>query len=115
MKYLEKWKSYLPLAGVLAVADCMVIPLSGYEPPVFAAADEADTEQTEEQTETEPVQGSSDLEDGVYEGTGTGFAGSIKVAVTIKDHTITAIEILSKSDDAAFFLSLIHISEPTRP
>lgn len=105
MKYWEKWKSYLPLAGVLAVAVCMVISLSGYEPPVFAAADEADTdtEQTGEQTEEEPVQGSFDLEDGVYEGTGTGFAGSIKVAVTIKDHTITAIEILSKSDDAAFF------------
>lgn len=91
------------MAGVLAVAVCMVISLSGYEPPVFAATDEADTEQTEEQTETEPVQGSFELEDGVYEGTGTGFAGPIKVAVTIKDHTITAIEILSKSDDAAFF------------
>lgn len=103
MKYLEKWKSYLPLAGVLAVAVCMVISLSDYEPPVFEAADEADTEQTEEQTEKELVQGSFDLEDGVYEGTGTGFAGPIKVAVTIKDHTITAIEILSKSDDAAFF------------
>ena len=103
MKYLEKWKSYLPLAGVLAVAVCMVISLSDYEPPVFAAVDEADTEQTEEQTEKELVQGSFDLEDGVYEGTGTGFAGPIKVAVTIKDHTITAIEILSKSDDAAFF------------
>ena len=88
---------------MLAVAVCMVISLSGYEPPVFAATDEADTEQTEEQTETEPVQGSFELEDGVYEGTGTGFAGPIKVAVTIKDHTITAIEILSKSDDAAFF------------
>lgn len=103
MKYLEKWKSYLPLAGVLAVAVCMVISLSDYEPPVFAAVDEADTEQIEEQTEKELVQGSFDLEDGVYEGTGTGFAGPIKVAVTIKDHTITAIEILSKSDDAAFF------------
>lgn len=91
------------MAGVLAVAVCMVISLSDYEPPVFAAADEADTEQTEEQTEKELVQGSFDLEDGVYEGTGTGFAGPIKVAVTIKDHTITAIEILSKSDDAAFF------------
>lgn len=88
---------------MLAVAVCMVISLSDYEPPVFAAVDEADTEQTEEQTEKELVQGSFDLEDGVYEGTGTGFAGPIKVAVTIKDHTITAIEILSKSDDAAFF------------
>ena len=91
------------MAGVLAVAVCMVISLSDYEPPVFAAVDEADTEQIEEQTEKELVQGSFDLEDGVYEGTGTGFAGPIKVAVTIKDHTITAIEILSKSDDAAFF------------
>ena len=88
---------------MLAVAVCMVISLSDYEPPVFEAADEADTEQTEEQTEKELVQGSFDLEDGVYEGTGPGFAGPIKVAVTIKDHTITAIEILSKSDDAAFF------------
>ena len=101
LKYWEKWKSYLPLAGVVVIAVCMAISLSGYEPPVFAAADEADT--GIEQTEEESVQGSFDLEDGVYEGTGTGFAGPIKVAVTIKDHTITAIEILSKSDDAAFF------------
>ena len=64
---------------------------------------------TEKETETEEERkeipkGSFDLKDGVYEGEGTGFAGKIKVAVTIEDGTITKIEILEvEADDEAFF------------
>lgn len=43
------------------------------------------------------------IKDGTYEGTGTGFRGKIKVAVTVKSHKITAVKVLSKSDDAAYF------------
>ena len=40
----------------------------------------------------------------VYEGTGTGFAGKITVAVEIKDKKIVAITVLNvEADDAAFF------------
>ena len=45
-----------------------------------------------------------DLPDGIYEGTGTGFAGKITVSVEIKDKKIVAITILNvEADDAAFF------------
>lgn len=49
------------------------------------------------------AKGSFDLADGVYKGTGTGYAGDITVSVQIKDKQIVAIDILSSSDDAAFF------------
>lgn len=49
------------------------------------------------------AKGSFDLEDGVYQGSGTGYRGNITVAVTIKDKQITSIEILSASDDEPFF------------
>lgn len=43
-----------------------------------------------------------DLSDGIYEGTGTGFAGKITVAVEIKDKKIVAITILNvEADDAS--------------
>ncbi len=54
-----------------------------------------------EKTESK-AKGSFDLADGIYKGTGTGYAGEVTVAVTIKDKQITAIDILSSSDDAAF-------------
>ena len=38
--------------------------------------------------------------DGVYEGTGTGRNGEIKVAVTVKDGKISAVEIVSHNESA---------------
>ena len=38
-----------------------------------------------------------------YEGQANGYRGLVKVSVTVKDHKITAIKVLSNSDDAAFF------------
>lgn len=44
------------------------------------------------------------MENGIYKGTGNGFAGKITVAVEIKDKKIVSIEVLSvEGDDAAFF------------
>ena len=43
------------------------------------------------------------LEDGVYEGTGTGFRGTTKVKVTVSNGKITDIELVSKQDDDRFF------------
>lgn len=45
----------------------------------------------------------SKIKDGTYEGSGTGFRGTVKVSVTVKDHKITDIKILSSQDDATFF------------
>lgn len=39
----------------------------------------------------------------MYKGTGTGYAGDITVSVLIKDKQSVSIDILSCSDDAAFF------------
>lgn len=47
--------------------------------------------------------GTGNYEDGIYEGTGTGYSGDVKVKVTVKDHQIASVEIVSNKDDAAFF------------
>lgn len=42
--------------------------------------------------------------DGIWEGTGTGFGGEIKVSVTVQNGKINKVEILSaKSEDPAYF------------
>ena len=45
----------------------------------------------------------SKIKDGTYEGQANGYRGLVKVSVTVKDHKITAIKVLSNADDAAFF------------
>lgn len=66
-------------------------------------AEEKKTEAAEETTEKAAAQGDIDLADGSYEGTGTGFHGTVRVSVKIKDRLITAIDVLSHSDDESFF------------
>lgn len=102
----KKLKPFAPAISVAVVASCVAGSLSGYKPPVYAAQEQTVKEEKEEQTEQQPAQaakGSFDLADGVYKGTGTGYAGEITVAVQIKDKQIISIDILSSSDDAAFF------------
>ncbi len=42
--------------------------------------------------------------DGIWEGTGVGFGGDIRVSVTVKDGKIISVEILSaESEDPAYF------------
>jgi polyferredoxin len=43
------------------------------------------------------------IADGVYEGSGTGFRGSMTVEVTVKSQQITAIEVVQTNDDAKWF------------
>lgn len=67
-----------------------------------------------EKASAEPVTGANlsaadygidaaNLKDGVYTGSGTGFSGTITVQVTVQGGKIVAIEVLSTSDDAAYF------------
>ena len=113
---LEKIKVYAPLGVSLVVAACVVISLSTYqakasEPSkdkkqqVSESVTDAETEtETENATEdTQTVTGSFELADGVYKGSATGFSGPVTVAVTIMDKKITSIDILSSTDDEAFF------------
>ncbi len=119
---LEKCKPFAPVLSAAVVAACVAGSLYGYKAPVYEIeASEQDTQQqqdevpvvktgTEKETdedetaeEEEQAKGSFDLEDGVYQGTGTGYRGDITVAVKIKDKQIASIEILSASDDEPFF------------
>lgn len=109
---LEKIKVYAPLGVSLVIAACVVISLSGYqtkasEPSkdkkhqVSERVTDTETENTAEDTQT--ATGSFELADGVYKGSATGFSGPVTVAVTIMDKKITSIDILSSTDDEAFF------------
>ena len=102
----KKLKPFAPVLSVAVVASCVAGSLRGYQPPVYAAQEQTDfvkEETTKSEEQAQVAKGSFDLTDGVYKGTGTGYAGDITVAVQIKDKQIVAIDILSSSDDAAFF------------
>lgn len=102
----KKLKPFAPVLSVAVVASCVAGTLSGYQPPVYAAQEQTNSvkeETTKSEEQEQAAKGSFDLTDGVYKGTGTGYVGDITVAVQIKDRQITAIDILSSSDDAAFF------------
>ncbi len=45
----------------------------------------------------------SGLVDGTYIGTGTGLNGTIRVRVTVKNHVLTDIKVLSHSEDSPYF------------
>ena len=109
---LEKIKVYAPLGVSLVIAACVVISLSGYqtkasEPSkdkkhqVSERVTDTETENAAENTQT--ATGSFELADGVYKGSATGFSGPVTVAVTIMDKKIISIDILSSTDDEAFF------------
>ena len=111
---LEKIKVYAPLGVSLVIAACVVISLSGYQTKASEPSKDkkqqvsenvTDTEtETENVTEdTQTAAGSFDLADGVYKGSATGFSGPVTVAVTIMDKKITSIDVLSSTDDEAFF------------
>lgn len=111
---LEKIKVYAPLGVSLVIAACVVISLSGYqtkasEPSkdkkhqVSERVTDAETETENAAEDTQTATGSFELADGVYKGSATGFSGPVTVAVTIMDKKITSIDILSSTDDEAFF------------
>ena len=131
MSILKKLKSLAPALSAVVVAACIGVSLHGYSTPVYAVdipettknqtdedaseqenADTAEKEKKEDKKKDEDkkeeqkstAKGSFDVSDGTYYGTGTGFAGQIKVAVTVKDKQITAIEIVeNEADDDTFF------------
>ena len=93
----KKLKPFAPVLSVAVVASCVAGTLSGYQPPVYAAQEQTNSvkeETTKSEEQEQAVKGSFDLTDGVYKGTGTGYAGEITVAVQIKDKQIVAIDII---------------------
>ena len=109
---LEKIKVYAPLGVSLVIAACVVISLSGYQTKASEPSKDkkhqvservTDTETENAAEDTQTATGSFELADGVYKGSATGFSGHVTVAVTIMDKKITSIDILSSTDDEAFF------------
>lgn len=105
-----KLGSMAPALSAILVVACAGASVAAYTPKVYAvqkAAPKATGSDTTEDTTAEEMSLEGqvfDLPDGIYEGTGTGFAGKITVAVEIKDKKIVAITILNvEADDAAFF------------
>lgn len=105
-----KLGSMAPALSAILVVACAGASVAAYTPKVYAvqkAAPKATESDTVEDTTAEEMNLEGqvfDLPDGIYEGTGTGFAGKITVAVEIKDKKIVAITILNvEADDAAFF------------
>ena len=109
---LEKIKVYAPLGVSLVIAACVVISLSGYQTKASESSKDkkhqvservTDTETEDAAEDTQTATGSFELADGVYKGSATGFSGPVTVAVTIMDKKIISIDILSSTDDEAFF------------
>lgn len=109
---LEKIKVYAPLGVSLVIAACVVISLSGYQTKASEPSKDkkhqvservTDTETEDAAEDTQTATGLFELADGVYKGSATGFSGPVTVAVTIMDKKIISIDILSSTDDEAFF------------
>lgn len=131
---MGKWKkltTFAPALAAVIVAACAGISLNGYTAPVYAveqpeslatpepeqdtAEKKDDTKKKEDSkkktadTEAELVaavgSGSFELADGTYEGSGTGYGGTITVSVVLKDKTIQSISIVSAPGEDASFLN----------
>ncbi|MCC8150295.1 MAG: FMN-binding protein [Lachnospiraceae bacterium] len=105
--------AYAPVLSAALVAACVGVSIFTYTPTVYEVQAMPDQETVDadvseedasEETDGEIVQGSFALDDGIYYGSGTGYAGKISVAVTIASQTITEISVTEvEADDSAFF------------
>ena len=111
MKIIDKLKKvnliqFVPAIFVISLVGNSVF---GYTAPKAKSQKNAGVNQVEAATTAEKKKANagdidlSKIKDGTYEGQANGYRGLVKVSVTVKDHKITAIKVLSNSDDAAFF------------
>ena len=129
----KKLTAFAPALAAVIVAACAGISLNGYTAPVYAVEQpealvtpepEQDTDAVEKKDDTKKKEdtkkktsdteaemvaavgsGSFELADGTYEGSGTGFGGTITVSVVLKDKTIQSISIVSAPGEDAAFLN----------
>ncbi|MGN0363193.1 MAG: FMN-binding protein [Bilifractor sp.] len=59
-----------------------------------------------ESSASSEVKSLSDLQDGEYVGSGTGFRGDTKVSVTVKDHQVESVHILSYYDNEEYLFRI---------
>ena len=69
--------------------------------------DSADNKESSDQTDSEETSDDSDnvYKNGTFEGSGTGYGGTITVQVTLEDDTITAVSIVSAPGEDSAYLS----------
>lgn len=129
----KKLTAFAPALAAVIVVACAGISLNGYTAPVYAVEQpealvtpepEQDTDAVEKKDDTKKKEdtkkktsdteaemvaavgsGSFELADGTYEGSGTGFGGTITVSVVLKDKTIQSISIVSAPGEDATFLN----------
>ena len=106
--HFKKLSTFAPVLAAVVIAACVGVSLASYTPNVYAVTPKEAAELKDQSGDTEPETTPDaqvfDLPDGTYEGTGTGYAGSITVSVEIKDKKIVAINVLNvEADDEAFF------------
>lgn len=105
--FLEKFGFLLPGIPAVALAACVGASLFTYEAPTYGGENDSQASEVSSSDTTTSsaavAKGNFELDDGVYRGTGVGFSGNTVVDVTIKDKTITAIDIISEEDTDAFF------------
>ena len=70
-----------------------------------AASDTSDAEGTEESEETSSDDSDNFYKNGTYEGSGTGYGGTITVQVTLEDDTITGVSVVSAPGEDSAYLS----------
>ena len=109
-----RFKGGLRLLGNLTPAVLVVALVAGTLPQTVPVLEEippllaiqAQAAQTEAQTEEteEAVQAQGDFEDGVYQGSATGYGGKITVEVTVENRCITKIDIVSAPGETASFM-----------
>ena len=69
--------------------------------------DSADSRENSDQTDSEETSDDSDnvYKNGTFEGSGTGYGGTITVQVTLEDDTITAVSVVSAPGEDSAYLS----------
>ena len=69
--------------------------------------DSADNKESSDQTDSEETSDDSDnvYKNGTFEGSGTGYGGTITVQVTLEDDTITAVSVVSSPGEDSAYLS----------
>lgn len=82
-------------------------PVLDQVPALLTAKVEAaqTTEAAEEESAEPESQAQGNYEDGVYTGQASGYGGPVKVEVTVKDKSISSVEILSASKETASFFN----------
>ena len=115
MRHIELLKkvNFIQFVPAIFVISLVGNSIFGYTAPkVKKSNPNAQTKQVEAATTTAKKKAKkakvgdidlSKIKDGTYHGEANGYRGKVKVAVTVKSHKITAIKVLSSSDDAAFF------------